>query len=766
MSPVQVLLLALLGPVLGYGLALLPGAARYLSALVPAALLVAFAGHLEVVAGGQVVMGTMSWAPSLGVEMRLALDGFSLLFALLITGIGTLVTVYANAYFADAPKWGRARFVCLILVFMAAMLGTVLSDDLIAMFVFWEATSITSFLLIGFEAAKAEARRAAAQSLIVTSGGGLALFGAILLIGRELGTSSLSEVVARADVLAASPTLPAIVVLLLAGTFTKSAQFPFHFWLPRAMAAPTPASAYLHSATMVKLGVYLLARLDLAFAGVPAFGTCLVVFGLATMVIAALNALRSAGWKAVLAHSTVASLGILVLLIGLDGPAADVAVVSFVVAHALYKATLFFCAGTAIHATDATDFRRLGGLARFLPLTAAGGVLASLSMAGLPPFFGFIAKESAFEAQLGSTYGVLPVVLAVVTNAVMVAIAAVVTLGPFFGGRGRVERVHHGDRAGLVAGPLTLGLLGALFGLAAGPVGDALVLPAASALRGSPVDTGLSLWHGPTPMLALSALVVALGLFVAWRWDPLRDALDRSARARWMDADRTYHASVEGVLRLARTTTAWLQNGDQRRYTLVVSLSLVTVACLSIVRTGGLALTPSGGPVLALPTALLALALVGALVAARTRSLIVGLLGVGVFGYVSALLYLLNGAPDLALTQFAVETLVLVVLTAVLLRLPTLASGTRTRRERSVDAGVATVFAAVLFVGLSSMTAQDLDLKLSEFYAAASYLQAFGQNVVNVIIVDFRGLDTLGEISVVGFATLAAWVLLRRRPRK
>ena len=769
MSPLHILLFSIAGTVVGYALARLPGPWRYLSAAVPAALFVAALGHLGPVSGGGVVSDSVAWVPSLGVELAVVLDGFSLMFALLITGIGTLVTLYATAYFAGSAPAAGARFVGLILAFMTAMLGAVLSDNLIVLYVFWEATSLTSFLLIGFEAAKGEARKAAWQSLLVTMGGGLALFGGILLIGMELGTFSLAEVAAQGSALVQSPYLPAIVALLLLGAFTKSAQFPFHFWLPQAMAAPTPASAYLHSATMVKLGVYLLARFDLVLVDLPAFGTLLVAFGLLTMLVAATNALRATEIKALLAHSTVASLGILVLLIGLDGPAASVAVVAYTVAHALFKAALFFCAGTVISTTGLSDLRQLGGLANRLPLTAVAAVLAGLSMAGLPPLVGFIAKEYLFEAQLANDLTLVTVAVSVLVNAVMVAVAAAVVWRTFFRRLPEAVGLTRGETPGLIAGPLALGLLGLFFGLAPQAFANSLALPAASALHGSELAVSVSLWHGFTPMLALSGAVVALGALLAWRWDAVQAAVGGASsalRTARLDANRGYERSVEGVLSLARASTALLQNGDQRRYTLIVSLTLVAVGALAVVRSGSVSLAWSGGPVDLFPIVLLLVGLAGALVAVRVKSLIAGVIGVGAFGYVSALIFLVNGAPDLALTQFAVETLVLVILTAVLVRLPTMAPRARTPRERSVDAVVAAGFAVLVFVGLASMVAQPFDRFLSDYYGAVSYLEAFGRNVVNVIIVDFRGLDTLGEISVVTFATLGVWALLRPRGRE
>ncbi len=758
------LLIAWGGSILGWRLALLKGSLiRYLPALLPLGLFGVFVQYAPSVASGHVVHHAWSWVPSLNVALSLRLDGFSLLFALLITGIGTLVVLYATAYLSNAGRDGRARFIFLILAFMASMLGTVLSDNLIVMFVFWEATSLLSFMLIGFESHKTQARKAALQSLLVTGSGGLALFGGILLIGMELGTFSLAEIAARPDALLSSPWLTPVVVLIMLGAFTKSAQFPFHFWLPQAMAAPTPASAYLHSATMVKLGVYLLARFDGVFEGLWWYGDTLVIVGLATMLVAAIHAIRSTGYKAVLAQSTVASLGILVMLIGLDGPVAVVATCAFIVAHAFYKAALFFCAGTAIHATHINELRKLGGLARFLPFTALAAVLASLSMAGFPPFVGFIAKEYLFEAQLSSAWNAIPVVAAVVVNGIMVAVAAVVSLRPFFWAENRPHIVAHRETPGMLIGPLGLGIMGIVAGLAPAFLSRYLIMPAATGLHGTSVQLSFSLWHGLTPMLALSALVILTGALLAWKWDALHHALERLPLLSRINANRVYQAVVDGILDAARWCTGQLQNGDSRRYMLVTCLALLGVGLWSIASSDAAGAVSLDGTLRILPTALLVFGFIGGAVAARTQALLPGLIGVGVVGYSSALFFLLHGAPDLALTQFAVETLVLIVLMAVMVRLPDQAQRTRSGKERWVDMGVAAAFGLLVFIALASMLSLSFDTRLSDFFGATSYYEAHGKNVVNVIIVDYRALDTMGEIAVVGFATLGVWCLLRRR---
>lgn len=765
MSLTFVLLTAWCGALIGWRLAFLQGTlSRYLPALLPLALFVVFVQYAPTIAAGQVIQHAWAWVPALNVDLTLRLDGFSLLFSLLITGIGTLVTVYAIAYFSDASVRERARFIFLILAFMASMLGTVLADNLIALFVFWEATSLLSFMLIGFEAEQAGARKAALQSLLVTGAGGLAMFGGILLIGMTLGTFSLSDIAARSDQLLGSSWLAPAVVLIMVGALTKSAQFPFHFWLPQAMAAPTPASAYLHSATMVKLGVYLLARFDSVLQGLWWYGDTLVVIGLATMLVAAVHAIRATGYKAVLAQSTVASLGILVMLIGLDGPVSSIAVCAFIVAHAFYKAALFFCAGTAIHATHISELRKLGGLARFLPFTALAAILASLSMAGFPPFVGFIAKEYLFEAQLDSSWSALPVVVAVAVNGVMVAIAAVVSLRPFFL-RSKTPSVLHGETPGLLIGPLVLGLMGVVAGVVSGFFSHYFIAPAATAVYGMPVQFHFSLWHGLTPMLALSVGVITLGALMAWKWDAMHHMLDRAPLLSRINANRIYQFVMDGVLAVARGCTARLQNGDSRHYMFLTCLALVGIGLWSMVTSGAANSLALDGDIRILPTALLIFGFIGAVVAARTSALLPGLVGVGVVGYASALFFLLHGAPDLALTQFAVETLVLIVLMAIMVRLPERAESTRSSKERWIDGGLALVFGLVVFVALANMLSLPFDSSLSDFFGASSFHEAHGQNVVNVIIVDYRALDTMGEIAVVGFAALSVWSLLRRRNR-
>ena len=735
----------------------------WLLALVPAGLFVGFLGFYGTIEAGQTVTERVAWAPSLGVELTFRLDGFAYLFCLLVTGVGALVVIYADAYLVERPPSDRARFLVLILFFMTAMLGTVLADDLVVLFLFWEATSLFSFLLIGFDVDSPSARRSALMALHVTAGGGLALLAAILLIGVTLGSYSLSGVVARAPELARSPWVVPILAGIFIGAFTKSAQFPFHFWLPNAMQAPTPASAYLHSATMVKLGIYLLARFEPVIGSVRGGRDTLITVAMVTMLVAAFQAVRAENHKTVLAYSTVASLGILVMLVGLDGPMASVATVGFLLAHALYKATLFFCAGTVIHATGLTKLRQMGGLWRFLPVTAVASVLASLSMAGLPPFLGFISKEFLFEAQIQSSWNALPMAVAVLVNAVMVGIAGVVTLRPFFMGSRRVRDVRHREVAGLLVAPILLGLLGLVISLEPTWVNRVVLGPAVAAIDGHPVEVRAGLWHGVTPILLLSAAVVGIGALLFVYWVPIH----RRLRLIWLgryDVEHAYDALLRRIRATARGVAERLQQGDLRDHLVVIFVATAAFLVWGLIAAGrGPRLPADLGAMRVGPAALALVGLAGGLAATRARSLLAAMIATGLTGLVAALTFLMNGAPDLALTQFAVESLVVVLLTAALLVLPLIAPTTRSRGARGRDAAVATVLSVLLFVALLDMSAAPQNTDVSAFFGARSYLEAFGRNVVNVILVDFRGFDTLGETTVIALSAVIAWSLLGPR---
>lgn len=742
---------------------LMPRGAGWCCAMPPLALCVWLATQIQTVAAGSLLQERYSWIPSLGISVTLRMDGLGLLFSLLISGIGLLVLLYAAAYLRGHRHLGR--FYAMLLLFMAAMLGTVLAGDLITLFLFWELTGICSFLLIGFDHEREESRRAALQALLVTGAGGLALLAGILLLGQAAGSTELVMILERGGQVRADVRYTAILLLVLAGAFTKSAQFPFHFWLPGAMAAPTPVSAYLHSATMVKLGIYLLARLSPVLGGTDLWLIALTLTGGLTLLVGGWQALRCTDLKQVLAWTTVSALGMLTLLLGLGTPLAITAAMLFLTVHALYKSALFLAVGAVDHAAGSREITRLGGLARFLPQVAVAAGLAALSMAGLPPLAGFIVKELLYEAAL--TVPLLPVpvtvvaVVAVVGSALAVAAALLTGYVPFYGALRDSELHPHRVETVLWCAPLVPAVLGLVIGLLPDPLGRLLIAPAASAVNGALVPVSLALWHGPGPVLLLSlGTFVAGGLLAA-----LTASLRRPAAVDGQylpTGERSYRLLLDGLQRGAVAVTARLQSGRLRYY-------LMSVTGAAVMLMGGVML---GGPErrLDIPmpdgqlhewlTALVILA--GALMATVTRSRLAAVAALGTVGYGVALIYILFGAPDLAMTQFCIETLSIILFVLVLHRLPhfTQLSSPLTRsRDVVVSLAIGSIMTMLVWMAIS----QPLVSHLSDWFLEQSLPAGHGRNVVNVILVDFRALDTLGEITVLAVAALGVYGLLRPR---
>ncbi len=755
-SLVGACLAPLLARVMGRG-------AGLIIALLPAGLLAAFVTMAPVVERGWVMGQGRQWAPLLGLDFTLRLDGFSFLFCLLVTGIGALVIIYSEGYLTEKTRAERSRFYTLILLFMTAMLGTILAESLLVLLLFWEATSILSFLLVGFDSKSPRSRRAALMALQVTAFGGLMLLAAVLMIGQVMGSYSMAQAISQAPKIAASPYGHAIVACLLIAAFTKSAQFPFHFWLPNAMQAPTPASAYLHSATMVKLGVYLLARFEPVFASVTWGRPVVIVVACATMAVAALQALRAENFKSALAYSTIASLGILVMLVGLDGPTASVAMVGFLLAHALYKAALFFCAGSVLHATGHHSLRTHGGLVRFLPLTALACVGASLSMAGIPPFIGFVSKEFLFEAQLQSSWELGPLAIAVLVNAAMVGVAGVITLRPFFLGRRKATQVNHGETFWLVTPPLVLALAGLVISLEPDWITRTALRPAVAAVYGKAVEVDIEVWHGLTPMLMLSAVVVTIGALIVRFWTSIHLFLRGMSRFDQMALERLWESGLRRLVLGSRAFTNWIQHGDLRRYLVGLVAAMSALIAWSIIGAGQAPRLPPLGDLRPAPIAAALVGLVGAIAATRARSVLAAMIATGLTGFAVAISFMTNGAPDLALTQFTVETLLVVLLTAFLLAVPLANPPTRTPHMRLADALLAAVIAVLLLLAALDMTARPHSSPASDFFGRMSYVAAYGHNVVNVILVDFRAFDTLGETMVIAMAAIMARALLMSR---
>ena len=735
-------------------------------ALIPGAAFVAFClGLLFVPLPWQI---SWPWVPSLGIELTLVVDGLAAQFILLITGIGILVFAYAAGYLSGDSR--RHRVFVVLSLFMAAMLGAVVSDNLLSLFVFWELTSVFSFLLVGFNHEQESSRKSAQQALLVTGFGGLCLLAGVILLASVSGSSSLQILISRAPEYRAEPLLKVALALIFLGAFTKSAQFPFHFWLPNAMAAPTPVSAFLHSATMVKLGIYLLARLDAAFSDMIFWEYALIGCGTLTAVIAAVQTVLERDLKRILAWSTIATLGTLVMLVGLPGKGAALAVCTLFFAHALYKAPLFFVAGNLDHGAGTRDIDKLTGMRHSMPWTATIALLASLSMAGLPLTFGFIAKDAITLAKAQA--GTLDLVsyATIFINGVSVAVAAIAAIRIFWG----VDTASPAVRPQevplcMVLPPFILVALGIVFGLKptlVDPVLGSAVLAISPGFDPATVQSSYDL----APVLEAVLVSLIFGGLLYRSWDRLHQMLRRSPLFDRLGPESWYRQILGALPIVATWQTRLLQHGDLPRYlmTLIGTTTLLVLTMLVITH------PPWNWPdhsSLTLPVIGASLLIAaGALASLMVRNLLVLLLVSGLVGYGSAILYLFTGAPDLAFTQFAVETVFVVVAATVLLRLRRVSTGTASpsggRLPKALRLVLAAAFGTILAVLLLLVSGSPFDPQLSDFFGDQSLAVARGRNVVNVIIVDFRALDTLGEIAVLAFALLAALPLLGALKRR
>ncbi len=718
-----------------------------------------FAMQIPAIAGGRVIHSDSSWVPSLGISLSFHLDGLSLLFTLLILGIGALVLLYGGSYLDGHP--GLPRFFSITLLFMSAMAGLVLSGNALLLFLFWEMTSITSFLLIGFEHQRPAARAAAWQALLVTGAGGLAMLAGFVLIYQVTGSFEIQQWVQSAEQIQQHPLAPVAFGLILLGAMTKSAQFPFHFWLPNAMEAPTPVSAYLHSATMVKAGVYLLARLFPVFSGLELWEPLVSLVGLATLLAGSLLALGQSDLKRLLAYTTVAALGGMLLLLGLGSPLGVETALAFLFAHALYKGALFLVAGGIDHAVHSRDVCELGGLGRAMPFTAAAAGLAALSMAGLPPLFGFITKELVYETLLeASRFPALLTGLVLAGFVAWVAVSGWVGFTPFWAKPRREFHPHEGPPA-LWLPPLLLAGLGLAAGLLPQVFADALLKPAAEAMLLAPQKIKLSLWHGVTPMLRLSLLTFLLGagLFATRRWVLSVGGQFWQAVAKAGPAS-LYQKGLKSILTFAAWLTRVLQSGYLRMYILFIVLFTILLTFF----TARTLLDDIPLPRVDAPrfydVILVAIIVIAAIQVTRTRSRLATITMLGSIGYSIAILFLLYSAPDLAMVQFAMETLTVILFVLIIYRLPkfTRLSG---RIPRLVDALVALAGGVLMTVLMLLVSNHPSGSNLANYYANASLPQANGRNIVNVILVDFRGLDTLGEIAVLSIAAVGVFALLK-----
>jgi multicomponent K+:H+ antiporter subunit A len=707
---------------------------------------------------GEVIQAEIEWLPQLGLSASFFLDGLGLLFAGMILGVGLLIILYARFYLSGEDPMGQ--FYTYLLLFQGAMLGIVLSDNILLLLIFWELTSLSSFLLIGFWKHLPEGRQGARMALAVTGAGGLAMIAGMLILGNIVGSYNLTDILQAGDLIRASEWyLPALILILL-GAFTKSAQFPFHFWLPHAMVAPTPVSAYLHSATMVKAGVFLMARMWPVLAGTDAWFYIVTTTGLVTMVLGALIALFKDDLKALLAFSTVSHLGLLTMLLGFGTQAAAVAAVFHIINHLTFKAALFMTAGIVDHETHTRDIKRLGGLRRLMPITFLIGTVAALSMAGIPLFNGFLSKELMLEEAshtdwFNSPYPVpvMATIGALLSVAYSLRFIFHVFLGPV---RDDYPSKPHDPPFGLWAAPALLTVLVIIIGVAPF-LAEGVVTAAANAVTGADLHPHLKIWHGVTPALWMSIAAVVGGAILLSQHRLLEKiwlALPRP------EAKAIFDRLVAGIVAAARAITEVSHNGAISRYLAIFTVTSVGLGWIAYSSSGlsaptrGLLPVP---PVVAVGWIMLIVATISVVTMHhyRFRALVmIGIIGLSIsagFAYLSA--------PDLALTQISVETVTIMLLLLALHFMPKMTPkespiGLKLR-DGVIALGAGSGVAALAYAFMM----RDIET-ISDYHLANSYEGGGGTNVVNVILVDFRGYDTFGEIIVLGIAGLVIYAMM------
>ncbi len=732
-------------------------------AILPAwALLLVFM-NLGEVFDGQVIRQTIDWIPAMGLQLAFRLDGLTLLFLLLILGIGLLVILYARYYLSAKDSMGR--FYAYLILFMTAMVGIVMSNNLIQLWMFWELTSISSFLLISFWSHKSDARKGARMALTITGAGGLALLAGLLMIGNIVGSYHLDTVLASGDLIRAHAAYPVVLILVLLGAFTKSAQFPFHFWLPHAMAAPTPVSAYLHSATMVKAGIFLMARFYPVLAGTDLWFMIVSLTGLATLLLGAYIALFKHDLKGLLAYSTISHLGLITLLLGMNSDMAAVAAIFHIINHATFKASLFMAAGIIDHESGSRDMRKLNGLWKYMPYTATLAMVAALSMAGVPLFNGFLSKEMFFvatlnQSMLGSLSWIVPL-LATVGAAFSVAYSLRFIHDVFFNGEpiGLPKTPKEPPRYMKVPVEILVTLC-LLVGIFPGYVVEGLLNVASYAvLAGELPEYNLAVWHGFNIPLFMSLLAMAGGLIIYYN---RRHLFQFQSHFEEPDAKHIFEGVIQSIVQFCQKTVATLENGSLQRYISLLFLMTLVMAAGPL-----LGLHENTGSRSEIPLDGIALTGAGVLIlsAAATvfwhRSRFIALLFLSVVGLVVSLIFARFSAPDLALTQLAVEIVTIILLLLALFFLPQStqkeSSPSRLSRDLLVSALIGGVIGTISYAILTS----PLDT-ISDFFLANSKTGGGGTNVVNVILVDFRGFDTWGEITVLGIAALGIFKLMAR----
>ncbi|AHV99145.1 Na+/H+ antiporter subunit A [Paenibacillus sabinae] len=758
---------------------------------IPAALFLYFLTGIPDVQEGNYTRESIHWMPSLGIDISLYLDGLSLLFALLITGMGALVILYSIYYLNKTEA--LARFYINLLMFMGAMLGVVLSDNLMVLYGFWELTSITSFLLIAFWHRRERSRYGALKSMLITVFGGLAMFAGFNLLYVMSGTYSIREMTGQVPMLAQEPLIIPAMLLILLGAFTKSAQFPFHIWLPDAMEAPTPVSAYLHSATMVKAGLYLVARLSPIFAGQNLWLWLVSLTGLITLLYGSFKAIKQTDLKAMLAYSTVSQLGLIMCLLGLGSAAslasgaeeplfyasATAAAIFHLINHAVFKGSLFMVVGIVDHETNTRDLRRLGGLMSLMPITFSVAVIGAFSMAGLPPLSGFLSKEMFFTAVLnirefdvldGHSWMILFPAVAWIASVFTFVYSMILVFKTFTGKlkEDQLDKIPHEAPLGLLVSPVVLVSLAVVFAFFPGLLSYSLIEPAMAAVHNgllAPEETfsvSIHLWHGWTPEVFMTLGVIAAGTLLFRGYSQLR-ILDREWNARNL-LNRMYDGSLRLLEGGSRRFTDLYMTGSVRHYLLYIFSFFIVALGSVMLGAKGITLGMNHyAPLSFYEMAVIAVMVLAAVAVPFAKSRINAILFTGAAGYMVTLLFVIFRAPDLALTQMIVESVSVILFLLCFRHLPKLSKGKRPISFKLPNLVIAAgVGITMTLIALAAMGSSPF-APISEFFLKESYSLAGGKNVVNVILVDFRGFDTLFEIMVLGTASLGIYGLINLR---
>ncbi|WP_449621651.1 Na+/H+ antiporter subunit A [Robertmurraya sp. Marseille-Q9965] len=738
------------------------------------------------------VMETLNWIPSMGINFTAKLDGLGLLFALLITGIGSLVILY-SIYYLSKTKEKLNTFYTYLLLFMGAMLGVVLSDNLIVMYAFWELTSFSSFLLIGYWYHREKSRYGAQKSMVITVFGGLAMLGGIVLLHLMTGSFSITEIITQSqEIVSHSLFIPALLCVLL-GAFTKSAQFPFHIWLPDAMEAPTPVSAYLHSATMVKAGIYLVARLTPVFAVDGLWVWLVAGFGIVTLFWGSFSAVKQTDLKSILAFSTVSQLGLIMSLLGVGAAAlhfpgvkdnlyivATTAAVFHLINHATFKGSLFMVAGIVDHETGTRDIRKLGGLMHFMPITFTIAIIGTFSMAGLPPFNGFLSKEMFFTGMLHvleldlfniQAVAILFPIIAWVAS-VFTFIYSMILVFKTFTGKYQPEKLDkkpHEAPVGMLISPTILAsLVIIIFFFPNSLLSENIIDPALAAIfpslltEGTEFVTHIKFWHDFTPELFMTIGVIIFGILLYLTYPKWRKIY--KVFPDKLTLNRLYDGILERSQNGSYRLTSSYMTGSIRSYLVYIFTFFIIILATSLVVKNAFKLDTSKVSSIGIYELLLALfVVIGAISTVFAKTRLASILLLGAVGYTVSLFYVLFRAPDLALTQLVIETVSVALFLVCFYHLPKLRKEDSRIRFKLTNALISVgVGVMVTLIALSAHSNKFFE-SISQYYIENTYSEAAGKNMVNVILVDFRGFDTLFEITVLAIASLGIYGMIRLR---